>query len=135
MKLLAGILFALAAFVNAPSPCAHAMGVERAGSDHQTDAMADHGAMDQASMSTGGAHAGHHEHMKTEPSDHEGSHEGCAGDCDGGFGCDGCAMGAAAVLAQDGETRCAAPAIAHLPVSDLHDGAPLATEPPPPRAA
>lgn len=128
MKLFIALTFAIAAIINAPVSCAHALGMETGDAAH-------HGAADEtpANMMDDGAHAEHHQHSHGQTTDTETPHQGCDLDCTGGVGCDGCAIGATAVLTQDGETARVAPAIAHTELSDINNGARFTAEPPPPR--
>ena len=130
MKLLIALLFAVASLVNGPAPCAHALGLNTDNGAH--DAA---GEIAHADVMHQDIHAPHHSHTDNEQTQHSNSHKGCADNCDGGYGCDGCAIGAAAVLTQDVQAAHPAPAILLAAPSNIHTGAVLATDPPPPRIA
>ncbi len=126
MKLALTLLFALTTVVNAPVACAHARGMDAKPTEHHIAGENEH-----ASMSHG---AGHHQHTDGAAPEHQKPHQDCASDCDGGDGCEGCTIGATAVLMQDGETPHAAPATVLAEIRDTHNGAGFAADPPPPRA-
>ena len=127
MKLVLALLFALVTIVNAPASCAHARGVDAELNAHQVADKGEHG----PAMHDDDAH---HQHTVETPHEHQKSNHGCASDCDGGTGCEGCTIGATAILIQDGDAPHAAPCTMLAEMRDIHHGDSFATDPPPPRA-
>ena len=141
MKALLLAFFVFAAAFNVPLPCAHALGLGDAATDHAPSAMTmnaeDHGAH-------GGRHEadtpnhhlgrnGHHGHGSGEQS-HTNQHDGCAEGCDGGANCEGCYIVAGAVDRHAG-FNAPAPLPSHRTFANITaNSAASAAEPPPPRA-
>ena len=126
MKLFIALTFAIAAIINAPVSCAHALGMESGNAAH-------HGSDEHVDMMSDDAHAGHHQDTDRQAASDETPHQGCDNDCNGGAECEGCAIGATAIFAQAGEPANAAPAIALAGLSENHDSAVFNADPPPPR--
>ena len=144
MKVFLLVFFALAAVLNAPMPCAHALGLgdvvvqEADGHEHMHHEHADHehahhGHSGHDARHGGGAspmdHAGH-----ANDTAHTDRHDGCAEGCEGGAGCGGCVIAAGAIGA-DPSLAGPEPVPAHRHFANrAAESAVTGAEPPPPRA-
>jgi len=119
MKTLLAIFMFVATAINAPTVCAHALG-----------AVSETPAHHHAAMTEGAAH---HQHNAHSDASGEKKHGDCDPGCNGGAGCEGCAVVAAALLVETAES--AKPGLSFLALTSLVSAmsATYTDDPPPPR--
>jgi len=129
MKVVLAVLFAISAALSAPTMCAHALVGNEAGAAgdvaHMTADVSGHA----QHAAHGGAAA-----EKTADGDEHGGHSGCAETCEGGPGCQDCAVSAGALPAPTFFTAPFHLAADQSLTLDRPLVRPAGVEPPPPRA-